>query len=150
MHWLCIPLTVYRYIALCWAEPKPNIYIYETRLSKANYSAFRLYIFFSMCVPWESNPQPLPLLMQCSTTEPQEHTIHYIVSYNHGVTENEWVVYRMLSSLLQTHINNYSKNIISLQPVGTLSSVGPWASVSWSPCINAPLAISSVIISITF
>ncbi len=28
--------------------------------------------FFSMCVPWESNPQPFALLTQCSTTEPQE------------------------------------------------------------------------------
>ncbi len=26
-----------------------------------------------MCVPWESNPQPFALLMQCSTAEPQEH-----------------------------------------------------------------------------
>ncbi len=29
--------------------------------------------FITMCVPWESNPQPVALLMQCSTTEPQEH-----------------------------------------------------------------------------
>ncbi len=28
--------------------------------------------FISMCVPWELNPQPFSLLMQCSTTEPQE------------------------------------------------------------------------------
>ncbi len=41
-------------------------YIYITfmhladALSKATYSAFRLYIcIVSMCVPWESNPQPL-------------------------------------------------------------------------------------------
>ncbi len=34
---------------------------------------FRLYIFVSMCVPWELNPQPFVLLTQCSTTEPQEH-----------------------------------------------------------------------------
>ncbi len=45
-------------------------------------SEFRLYIyiyiylfFISMCVPWELNPQPFALLMQCSTTEPQEHMI---------------------------------------------------------------------------
>ncbi len=32
------------------------------------------YTFFvSTCVLWESNPQPFALLMQCSTTEPQEH-----------------------------------------------------------------------------
>ncbi len=29
--------------------------------------------FVSMCVSWESNPQPFALLTQCSTTEPQEH-----------------------------------------------------------------------------
>ncbi len=27
----------------------------------------------SICVPWELNPQTFVLLMQCSTTEPQEH-----------------------------------------------------------------------------
>ncbi len=41
-------------------------------LSKATYSTSRLYIFLfvSMC---ELKPQPFALLMQCSTTEPQEH-----------------------------------------------------------------------------
>ncbi len=29
--------------------------------------------FVSMCVPWELNPQLFALLMQCSTTEPQEY-----------------------------------------------------------------------------
>ncbi len=38
----------------------------------ATYSASGLYIFFIMYVPWESNPQPFALQMQCSTTEPQE------------------------------------------------------------------------------
>ncbi len=33
------------------------------------------YFFVSMCVPWELNPQPFALLTQCSTTEPQEHSI---------------------------------------------------------------------------
>ncbi len=36
--------------------------------------AFRLYIFFSMCVPWELNPQPFAQLTQCSTTEPHRNT----------------------------------------------------------------------------
>ncbi len=31
--------------------------------------------FITMCVPWESNPQPFALLTQCSTTEPQEHVV---------------------------------------------------------------------------
>ncbi len=33
------------------------------------------YAFFvSICVPWESNPQPFALLTQCSTTEPHRNT----------------------------------------------------------------------------
>ncbi len=36
--------------------------------------AFRLYIFISICVPWESNPQPFILLTRCSTTEPHRNT----------------------------------------------------------------------------
>ncbi len=35
--------------------------------------AFRLCIFISTCVPWESNPQPFALLTQCSTTEPHRN-----------------------------------------------------------------------------
>ncbi len=35
---------------------------------------FRIYIFISMCVPWELNPQPFALLTQCSTTEPHRNT----------------------------------------------------------------------------
>ncbi len=36
--------------------------------------AFRLYIFISTCVPWESNPQPFAQQTQCSTTEPHRNT----------------------------------------------------------------------------
>ncbi len=43
--------------------------------------AFRLYIFISTCVPWESNPQPLALLTQCSTTEPQRNRHHQIMGF---------------------------------------------------------------------
>ncbi len=38
--------------------------------------AFRLYIFFSICVPWESNPQPFAQLTQCSTTEPHRNRLN--------------------------------------------------------------------------
>ncbi len=41
--------------------------------------AVRLYIFISMCVPWESNPQPFALLTQCSTTEPHRNTVSVCV-----------------------------------------------------------------------
>ncbi len=33
----------------------------------------------SICVPWESNPQPFALLMQCSTTEP--HRNKFIIAF---------------------------------------------------------------------
>ncbi len=32
--------------------------------------------FISICVPWESNPQPFALLTQCSTTEPHGNTLN--------------------------------------------------------------------------
>ncbi len=52
-----------------------NHYIYIYAFSRRFYPkrltiAFRLYIFISTCVPWESNPQPFAQLTQCSTTEP--------------------------------------------------------------------------------
>ncbi len=56
------------------------IYIYIYAFSRRFYPK-RLTVhsgytcFISMCVPWESNPQPFALLTQCSTTEPQEHII---------------------------------------------------------------------------
>ncbi len=55
-----------------------SIYIYIYAFSRRFYPK-RLTVhsgytcFISMCVPWESNPQPFALLTQCSTTEPQEH-----------------------------------------------------------------------------
>ncbi len=55
-----------------------DIYIYIYAFSRRFYPK-RLTVhsgytcFISMCVPWESNPQPFALLTQCSTTEPQEH-----------------------------------------------------------------------------
>ncbi len=60
----------------------PSIhYIYIYAFSRRFYpkrltvhSGYTFFFFFiSMCVPWESNPQPFALLTQCSTTEPQEH-----------------------------------------------------------------------------
>ncbi len=57
-----------------------NSYIYAFTFIRRFYPkrltvAFRLYILISMCVPWESNPQPFALLMQCSTTEPHRNTV---------------------------------------------------------------------------
>ncbi len=60
---------------------KSHIYIYA--FSRRFYPkrltiAFRLYIFISICVPWESNPQPFALLTQCSTTEPHRNSHVYV------------------------------------------------------------------------
>ncbi len=56
------------------------IYIYIYAFSRRFYPkrltiAFRLYIFISTCVPWESNPQPFAQQTQCSTTEPHRNTV---------------------------------------------------------------------------
>ncbi len=56
----------------------PNIY--RTYTFSRRFYPKRLTLkrkFVSMCVPWELNPQPLALLTQCSTTEPQEHYYMY-------------------------------------------------------------------------
>ncbi len=60
--------------------PRIDIYIYVYAFSRRIYPkrltiAFRLYNFISMCVPWESNPQPFALLTQCSTTEPHRNSL---------------------------------------------------------------------------
>ncbi len=78
------------------------IYIYIYAFSRRFYPkrltiAFRLYIFISTCVPWESNPQPFALLTQCSITEPHRNTIlilyqNYLsiyVSLVSGVYDNQ-------------------------------------------------------------
>ncbi len=49
-----------------------NIYIYQTLLSKATCSAFRLYICQYVC-SLGIEPTTFALLTQYSTTEPQEH-----------------------------------------------------------------------------
>ncbi len=52
-----------------------QVYIFSRRLYPKRLTiAFRVYIFISMCVPWELNPQPFALLTQCSTTEPHRNT----------------------------------------------------------------------------
>ncbi len=69
---------------VCWREcprgrltslsaPSPSIF-FQIYIYAFSMYVSRLYSFFiSMCVPWESNPQPFALLTKCSTTEPQEH-----------------------------------------------------------------------------
>ncbi len=53
------------------------IYAFSRRFYPKRLTVHSGYTFFSMCVPWELNPQIVALLTQCSTTEPQEHYIKY-------------------------------------------------------------------------
>ncbi len=51
------------------------IYAFSRRFYPKRLTVHSGYTFFlSVCVPWELNPWPFALLMQCSTTEPQEHS----------------------------------------------------------------------------
>ncbi len=71
LHWLPIRYRIDFIVLLL-------VYIYIYAFSRHFYPK-RLTVhsgytcFITMCVPWESNPQPFALLTQCSTTEPQEH-----------------------------------------------------------------------------
>ncbi len=62
----------------CISDVALMIYVYIYAFSRCFYpkrlTVHSGYTFcFSMCVPWESNPQPFALLTQSSATEPQEH-----------------------------------------------------------------------------
>ncbi len=92
---LCKGSTSYkiRYLSnsfsmVCRGLPSPRLfpmelgycYIYIYAFSRRFYPkrltiTFRLYIFISTCVPWESNPQPFAQQTQCSTTEPHRNTL---------------------------------------------------------------------------
>ncbi len=51
-----------------------HLCIQQMLLSKATYSAFRLYIFCQYMCSLGIEPTTFALLTQCSTTEPQEHS----------------------------------------------------------------------------
>ncbi len=49
------------------------IYAFSRRFYPKRLTVHSGYTFIvSVCVSWELNPQPIALLTQCSTTEPQE------------------------------------------------------------------------------
>ncbi len=79
----CFLLTHYSFLYPDNAEGSISDYIYIYAFSRRFYPKWLTvhsgYTFnFFMCVPWELNPQPFAQLMQCSTTEPQEHMIYAI------------------------------------------------------------------------
>ncbi len=84
-------------------------------LSKATYSTFRLYIFFIMCVSWESNPQPFALQTQCSTTEPQEHNMHKCIVHckSNQIKSNHFychITSALVSEILMSVLQTVQKN----------------------------------------
>ncbi len=62
----CTTKSVCWLVRLCHPIEQSHIYIYA--FSRRFYPK-QLYIFFSMCFPWELNPQPFALLTLCSITE---------------------------------------------------------------------------------
>ncbi len=68
---ICIFSVSYRWLCIIY------IYAFSRRFYPKRLTiAFRLYIFISTCVPWESNPQPFAQQTQCSTTEPHRNIKH--------------------------------------------------------------------------
>ncbi len=76
-----------------------------------------------MCVPWELNPQPLALLTQCSTTEPQEHYYMYWLL-------TQWDVCSELLLLLYLHLPLFRSLFSTPMP----TPPAPW-NISW-PCLQ--------------
>ncbi len=91
------------------------IYIYIYAFSRRFYPkrltiAFRLYIFVSICVPWESNPQPFALLTQCSTIEPHRNTYTnvYVFGYMNGCSNGHKYLHA-----INVFFKRYSSAVIS-------------------------------------
>ncbi len=79
--------------------------------------------FITMCIPWESNPQPFALLTQCSTTEPQEHSI-YVSRYNMHLDiicfNNGGMIFKHISDIL-IYITSVSHTLIYLWRLTSLN-----------------------------
>ncbi len=84
-----LTLLLYSRVTHTHTHTHTYIYAFSRRFYPKRLTiAFRLYIFISTCVPWESNPQPFAQLTQCSTTEPHRNTptvcvYIYIYIYTH-------------------------------------------------------------------
>ncbi len=78
--------------------------------------------FISMCVPWESNPQPFALLTQCSTTEPHRNTL---------CTVDDDICKAFAISHWGTLLFKYS--IIFLRPLSQIGEPLPIFTSEWLP-----------------
>ncbi len=79
---------------------------------------FRLYIFISMCVLWESNPQPFALLAQCSTTEPHRNTLisYTHIEYSYFTLWSNFCVFDQINAALMSRRVFFQKHSKSLWP----------------------------------
>ncbi len=67
------------------------MYAFSRRFYPKRLKVHSGYTFFMrMCIPWEMNPQPFVLLMQCSTTEPQENIFNLMEK--HSISQNAFPV----------------------------------------------------------
>ncbi len=119
-------------IRLCFTHLR-SIYIYafSRRFYPKRLTVHAGYTcFISMCVPWESNPQPFALLTQCSTTEPQEHRILYLKSHTPRS------ILGVCDFLLSDESNwSYIKNVPGLAP--------PSLSMGLNGCLLDPVRKTS-------
>ncbi len=72
-----------------------NIYAFSRRFYPKRLPVHSGYTFLiSMCVLWESNPQPFAQLTQCSTTEPHRNIyIAVIIQYNKILLRKDVQIY---------------------------------------------------------
>ncbi len=67
------------------------IYAFSRRFypKRLTFTGYIYFFFVSLCVPWKLKQQPFALLMQCSTTEPQEHIMKPL-SHNTVMKMNDY------------------------------------------------------------
>ncbi len=113
-------------------------FVYGPKNTWMGHTCFYLFLFFLLCAtsspPFVTSAAPSSVL--------RWRRLWLLQSGCHWKWVCEFVYMNAVVTAANSHINNYSKNIISLQPVGPLSCVGPWASAPWSPYINVPLVLS--------
>ncbi len=112
------------------------IYAFSRRFYPKRLTVLSGYSFLiSICVPWESNPQPFALLTQCSTTEPQEH--RFLLELNLPV----FPCMRLNSVRNQTHVILYQSLVkIQYYADGKAWSEGDPTGKLWN-CIEARRAV---------
>ncbi len=81
------------------------------------------YTFFliSMCVPWESNPQPFALQMQCSTTEPHRNILSLTQQTSTTMTSQG-----LLTLITTTTCQQSAEDLIAKPPSRSVTQYQHW------------------------